>query len=49
MEQMAADIEFINAFTARMANAKLCPVSKEIPDNVKKKLDYYMLREREKN
>lgn len=49
MEQMAADIEFINAFTERMANAKLCPVSKEIPDSVKKKLDYYMLREREKN
>lgn len=47
MEQMAIDIEFINAFSARMANAKRCPVSKEIPDNVKKKLDYYMLRERE--
>ncbi len=47
-EQMKADIEFITAFTRRMANAQLCPVAKEIPDNMKEKLDIYLCRKREK-
>ena len=47
-EQMKKDIEFINAFSERMANAKRMPVAREIPENVKKKLDYYLFREREK-
>ncbi len=46
-EQMLKDIEFIIAFSERMANAARCPVGREIPENVKKKLDYYLLRERE--
>ncbi len=46
--QMQRDIEFICAFSQRMASAKKCPVAREIPDEVKKKLDYYMFREREK-
>ena len=37
--QMAEDIDFLIAFTSRMANAKLCPVKREMPDNMKEKLD----------
>ena len=46
--QMQEDIEFITAFTSRMVNAALCPISREIPDNVKEKLDEYLLRKRKK-
>lgn len=45
-EQMAEDIDFLVAFTDRMANAKLCPVAKEMPDNMKEKLDTYLCRKR---
>ena len=45
--QMVEDIEFITAFTARMANSAKCPVCREIPDNVKEKLDIYLLRKRD--
>lgn len=45
-EQMAQDIDFLIAFTNRMANAKLCPVAKEMPDNMKEKLDTYLCRKR---
>lgn len=48
-EQMAKDIEFINAFAERMANSKRCPVDREIPENMKEELDYYLLRKRKKN
>lgn len=47
-EQMQEDIDFITAFASRMANAALCPVSRTIPDNVKEKLDEYLLRKRPK-
>ena len=47
-EQMQADIDFITAFASRMADAVMCPVAKEIPDNVKEKLDEYLLRKRKK-
>ena len=47
-EQMVEDINFIVAFTERMANAKLCPVSKQIPDSIKDKLDIYLCRKRDK-
>lgn len=45
-EQMAEDIDFLIAFTSRMANAKLCPVKREMPDNMKEKLDTYLFRKR---
>ena len=45
-EQMVKDIEFIVAFTERMANAKRCPVAREIPDSIKEKLDIYLARKR---
>ena len=45
-EQMKRDIAFIVAFTDRMANAVRCPVSRDIPDNMKDKLDIYLTRKR---
>ena len=47
-EQMEQDVDFITMFTDRMANAKCCPVGREIPDNVKEMLDYYYSRKRKK-
>ena len=45
-EQMMKDIAFITAFAERMANAKLCPVARTMPDNMKTKLDEYLNRKR---
>ncbi len=45
--QMAEDVEFIAAFTQRMADACRCPVSRTIPDNMKEKLDIYLMRKRD--
>ena len=45
-EQMAEDIDFLIAFSGRMANALFCPVAKEMPDNMKDKLDIYLCRKR---
>ena len=45
-EQMVADIDFLIAFAERMANAKRCPVAKEMPENMVKKLDEYLCRKR---
>ena len=47
--QTAEDIDFIVAFTKRMADAKLCPVAIQMPDNMKEKLDEYLCRKRPKN
>ena len=47
--QMAEDIDFIVAFSRRMAQAKHCPVAREMPDNMKEKLDEYLARKRPKN
>lgn len=46
MEQLQKDIAFITEFTRRMADASCCPVSREIPDKVKKELDEYLFRKR---
>lgn len=46
-EQMVADTAFIIAFTDRMANAARCPVDRQIPDNMKEKLDIYLCRKRD--
>ena len=45
-QHMVKDINFITAFAARMANAQRCPVAKEMPDNMKDKLDIYLTRKR---
>ena len=45
-EQMVEDIEFLIRFADRMANAKCCPVGRQIPDNMKEKLDTYLNRKR---
>lgn len=47
-EQMEADIAFICAFADRMTNAMRCPVAREMPDNMKEKLDNYLCRKRAK-
>lgn len=45
-EQMVSDIDFLIAFADRMANAKRCPVAREMPENMVKKLDEYLCRKR---
>lgn len=40
--QMVEDIHFVRKFTERMANAVICPVSREIPESVREKLDIYL-------
>lgn len=45
-EQMVQDIDFLIAFTQRMANARYCPVKREMPENMKEKLDTYLCRKR---
>ena len=46
-EHMQEDIDFINAFASRMANAARCPVAREMPANMKDKLDIYLCRKRD--
>lgn len=46
MARMEQDIAFIAAFTRRMANSAVCPVSREIPEKVKTELDEYLFRKR---
>ena len=46
--QMMKDIAFINLFVEQFVNAKVCPVLKEMPDNMKEKLDIYLCRKRDK-
>lgn len=46
MEQLQKDIDFIAAFTERFANAAVCPVAREIPEDIKKQLDEYLYRKR---
>ena len=48
-EQMEADIGYIIRFADRMANAARCPVVREIPENMKEKLEEYLCRKRPKN
>lgn len=45
-EQIEKDSEFITKFADRMANAVWCPVARKIPDNMKQKLDEYLLRKK---
>ena len=47
-DNMKSDIAFITAFAERMINAVNCPVDRTIPDNMKEKLDEYLLRKRKK-
>lgn len=45
-EQLLEDIGFVVEFTRRMACAKQLPVAREMPDNMKEKLDHYLCRKR---
>ena len=49
LDQIMEDIGFMAEFTLNMASAVNCPVSREIPDSVKTKLDEYLLRKRRKD
>ena len=46
MEQLQKDIAFLAEFTRRMCQAAVCPVSREIPEKVRKELDEYLFRKR---
>ena len=46
MEQLQRDIDFLAIFTNRFANAAVCPVAREIPEDIKKQLDEYLFRKR---
>lgn len=45
-EHMKHDIEFIIQFVEHMANAKQCPVKREMPEKMKEELDYYLFRKK---
>ena len=47
--QLGRDIDFICAFVGSMSAAALCPVKRVMPDNMKEKLDNYLLRKRPKD
>ena len=47
-EHMQMDIDFICAFADRMTNAVRMPVAREMPQNMKDKLDIYLCRKRDK-
>lgn len=47
-DQMTADFEFVLAFAKRMAGAKHIPFAREMPEDVRKKLDHYLGIERAK-
>ena len=46
--QMVRDIDYLIGFSERMANAVRMPVAKEIPENMKERLDEYLCRKRPK-
>ena len=48
-EHMVKDIEFIQTFVDRMANAVHMPVKREMPENMKERLDEYLGRKRPKD
>lgn len=41
-DQMVDDFEFVLAFAKRMAAARHCPFAREMPDNIRTKLDHYL-------
>ncbi len=46
MPQLEKDIAFISCFASRMAGAAVCPVSRAMPEKIKKELDEYLYRKR---
>lgn len=41
-DQMVEDFEYVLVFTKRVANAKCCPFPREMPEDMRKKLDNYL-------
>lgn len=48
MKQLQKDINFLSNFTERLAKAAVCPVARQILDNIKTELDEYLFRKRKK-
>ena len=48
MKQLQKDINFLSNFTERLAKAAVCPVARQIPDNIKTELDEYLFRKSKK-
>ena len=48
-ERLMDDIDILACFAEEMAYATVCPVSREIPENVKKELDEYLFRKRKED
>lgn len=46
MDQLQKDIDFLTRFVMRFASSVVCPVSRKIPEDVKKELDEYLFRKR---
>ena len=44
MEQLQRDMDFLSVFTNRFTNAAICPVAKEIPEEIRKQLDEYLFQ-----
>ncbi|MBQ4411061.1 MAG: Zn-dependent exopeptidase M28 [Firmicutes bacterium] len=49
MAQMEKDVAFIAEFTRRMAVSAACPVSRTIPESVRKELDEYLFKKRKEH
>ncbi|MGI6696193.1 MAG: M28 family metallopeptidase [Christensenellales bacterium] len=47
VDNMVSDIQFIGDFVEAMAQAAQCPVSREMPEKMKEKLDIYLARKRD--
>ena len=47
-DQMVEDFEFVRTFAERMASAKRCPFAREMPEDMRKKLDHYLGIKRKK-
>ena len=45
-DQIQKDVVYLAAFSSKMANAAVCPVKREIPEDIKKQLDEYLNRKR---
>ena len=46
-EQLEKDAAFVKAFLKRMVDSEFFPVAREIPANMKEKLEYYFFRKRD--
>ncbi|MBR0130217.1 MAG: M28 family peptidase [Firmicutes bacterium] len=48
-KQIQEDANFISEFTVKLCDAAVCPISRKIPDSIKKQLDEYFYRKRKED